>query len=135
MTCNGTGYSETEARQFYQFVDTAFTQLDQTGNNALVQKVESLSQGGYGKPNPGKDYLYLRAQVKDALGIVYFQPAVTAMVNLQDGSFQLTPELDYTGVKNLELRLRLFLLQGGSGTDFGEKQVSRRLEFYARYYL
>jgi hypothetical protein len=132
---NGTGYSEQETQQFYQLVDSAFTQLQQTGNSALVQKALSLSQGSYGRPNPGRDYLYFRAQAKDALGIVYFSPAISAMINVQDHSFQLTPELQYTGIKNLELRARLFLLHGGNGTDFGEKQVSRKLELYARYYF
>jgi hypothetical protein len=132
---NGTGYSDPEARQFYEFVNTAFTQLEQTGNTALLQKALSLSQGSYGRPNAGKDYIYFRAQQKDALGIVYFQPAITAMMNWQDRSYQVTPELLYTGVKNLDLRLRLFLLHGGSSTDFGEKQNSRKLEFYARYYF
>ena len=93
-----------------------------------------MSRGSYSRPNPGKDYLYFRAQQKDGLGIVYFQPSITAMMNWQDRSYQVTPELLYTGVKNFDLRLRLFLLQGGSSTDFGEKQNSRKLEFYARYY-
>jgi len=132
---NGAGYSEEEARQFYEFVNTAFAQFEQTGSTALLQKALSLSQGGYGRPNPGKDYVYFRAQQKDALGIVYFQPAITAMMNWQDRSYQLTPELLYTGIKNLDLRLRLFLLHGGASTDFGEKQNSRKLEFYARYYF
>ena len=128
---NGTGYSNEQERQFYEFVDSAFA----SGNNALVQKALSLSQGSYGRPNPGKDYLYVRAQQKDALGIVYFAPAITAMMNLQDRSYQLTPEIQYTGFNNFELRLRLFLLHGGSGADFGEKQVSHKVEFYARYYF
>jgi hypothetical protein len=128
---NGTGYSDQEAQQFYQLVNNAFT----TGSSMLLQKALSLSQGSYGRPNPDKDYLYFRAQQKDALGIVYFQPSITAMINLQDRSYQVTPELLYTGVNNLELRLRLFLLQGNSLTDFGEKQNSRKLEFYARYYF
>jgi len=132
---NGTGYSDQESRQFYQLVNTAFTQLDQTGSTALIQKALSLSQGSYGRPNPGKDYLYFRAQQKDALGIVYFQPAITAMMNLEDRSYQVTPELSYTGIKNLDLRLRLFVLHGDSSTDFGEKQNSRKLEIYARYYF
>ncbi len=132
---NGPGYSDQEALQFYQFVNTAYAQFLQTGNAALLQKAVSLSQGSYGSPSPGKDYLYFRAQQKDALGIVYFQPSITAMMNLQDHSYQVTPELSYTGVNNLELRLRLFMLQGGSSTDFGEKQNSRKLEFYARYYF
>ena len=128
---NGTGYSEQEALQFYQLVNNAFA----TGSGALLQKALSLSRGSYGRPNPGKDYLYFRAQQKDALGIVYFQAAVTAMMNWQDRSYQVTPELSYTGVNNLELRLKVLMLQGGSATDFGEKQNSRKLEFYARYYF
>jgi hypothetical protein len=112
-----------------------FAQLQQAGNSALLPKALALSQGAYGRPNAGMDYLYFRAQQKDALGIVYFQPSITAMMNLQDRSYQLTPELLYTGVKNLDLRLRLFILQGASMTDFGEKQNSRKLEFYARYYF
>ena len=57
------------------------------------------------------------------------------MANLDDHSFQLTPELQYTGFKNLELRLRLYLLHGASSTDFGEKANSRKVELYARYYF
>jgi hypothetical protein len=132
---NGTGYSEEEARQFYEFVNTAFVQFEQTGNTALLQRALSLSQGSYGRPNAGRDYVYFRAQQKDALGIVYFQTAVTAMMNWRDRSYQATPELLYTGIKNLDLRFRLFLLHGDASTDFGEKLNSRKLEFYARYYF
>jgi len=128
---NGTGYSEDESRQFYELVDAAFT----TGNNTLLQKALSLSRGSYGRPNSGRDYLYFRAQQKDALGIVYFQAAVTAMMNWQDRSYQVTPEVSYTGINNLELRLKVFILQGGSFTDFGEKANSRKIELNARYYF
>jgi len=128
---NGTGYSDQEAAQFYQFVGSAFS----SGNPSQVQKAQSLAQGSYGRPNPGQEYLYIRAQQKDAFGIVYFQPAIFGIMNVQDRSFQLTPELLYTGINNLELRFRIFLLNGGSGTEFGEKQASRKLEFYGRYYF
>jgi len=132
---NGTGYSEEEFRQFYEFASTALAQYEQTGSTAQLQRALSLSQGSYGRPNAGQDYVYFRAQQKDALGIVYFQAAITAMMNRQDRSYQLTPELLYTGVKNLDLRLRLFLLHGDASTDFGEKPTSRKLELYARYYF
>lgn len=132
---NGTGYSDVDAQQFYQLVDAVFKQLQQTGGSALLPKVQSLNQSGYGRPYLGTDYLYFRAQQKDALGIVYFQPSITAIVNLRDHSYQFTPELLYSGVKNLDLRLRLGVLQGGDLSDFGEKQNSRKLEVYARYYF
>jgi hypothetical protein len=132
---NGTGYSESEADQFYRLVDAAFTQLQQTGSSPLLPKALALGQGSYARPFAGENYLYFRAQAKDALGIVYFTPAITAVMNLEDRSYQITPELLYSGINNFELRLRLFLLRGDSSTDFGEKQNSRKLELYARYYF
>ena len=106
------------------------------GSNALVQKALSLSQGSYGRPNAGKDYLYFRAQQKDALGIVYFQPAMTAMMNWQDRSYQVTPELQYTGVKNLELRAEAVSPAGRQRHRLRRnRQGSSRLEFRARYYF
>ena len=132
---NGTGYSESEADQFYQLVDTAFAQVQQIGSSPLLPKALALGQGSYARPFAGENYLYFRAQQQDAFGIVYFQPSVFAMLNLDDHSFQVTPELDYTGYKNIELRLRLYLLHGGSSTDFGEKVNSRKLEAYARLYF
>ena len=132
---NGSGYSDAESRQFYQLVDNAFAQLQQTGSGQLLQKSLALSRGSYGRPNAGSDYLYFRAVRKDALGILYFQPALTAMMNVNDRSYQVTPELLYTGITNLELRLRAIMLRGGSLTEFGEKQNSRRIDFYARYYF
>jgi hypothetical protein len=132
---NGTGYADFEARPFYQLVDAAFSQSQQTGRTMLLQKAISLSQGSYCRPNPGGRYVYFRAQQKDALGIVYFQPAITAIVNVADHSHQITPEILHTGVKNLDLRLRVFALYGSAATDFGEKQASRRVEIYARYYF
>ena len=131
---HGRRHRETKTVQyFFLLLKLEATNAEMTG--ALVQKALSLSQGSYGRPNPGRDYLYFRAQTKDALGIVYFSPAITAIVNLQDHSYQLTPELLYTGIRNVELRARLFLLHGPSATDFGEKQVSRKLEVYARWYF
>jgi hypothetical protein len=50
--------------------------------------------------------------MKDALGIAHFAPALTAIMNWQDRSYQLTPELQYTGLMNLELLLRLLPFAG-----------------------
>jgi len=82
-----------------------------------------------------QQYLYLRLSQKEPFDIVYFTPSLTAIVNLDDKSYSLTPELLYTGVTNLDLRLRATWLNGGAGTEFGEKQNSRRLELMARFYF
>ena len=57
------------------------------------------------------------------------------IVNAADGSTSVTPELLYSGFKDLELRLRAVILNGGAGTEFGERQASSRIEFRARLYF
>jgi hypothetical protein len=56
-------------------------------------------------------------------------------MNLNDKSVSLSPELLYTGITNLELRLKAFCLVGGKGTDFGEKPNDYRVELRVRYYF
>ncbi len=57
------------------------------------------------------------------------------IANADDSSTSVTPELLYTGFKNTEFRLRAVFLNGGTGTEFGERQISNRIEFRARLYF
>jgi hypothetical protein len=47
----------------------------------------------------------------------------------------LSPELLYTGITNLELRLKASFIAGERLSEFGEKQNGYRIEFRARYYF
>lgn len=132
---NGTGYTEAQAQDFYRLVDNGVIQFRTTGSDSLLKKALSASQGGYGKPNAMRRYLYLRASQKEPFDIVYFTPSVTLIANADDRGYSLTPELLYTGVTNLDLRLRATWLKGGTGSDFGEKQNVRKWELMMRYYF
>jgi hypothetical protein len=131
---NGLGYNEQQIGDFYGFVGGIFEQVPPGPPNA-IQSALNLYQGGYGRPNAMRNYLYAQVSQREPFDILYFTPSLTTMINLDDHSFQVNPELLYTGVKNLELRLRYFALVGGSGTEFGEKPNSRRLELRLRYYF
>lgn len=86
-------------------------------------------------PFPMRHYAYLRISQKDAFDWLDFHPAATGIVNLEDGSFSLTPELLYRGITNLELRLRAMLFVGGSSSDFGERPYDARVELRARHFF
>ena len=129
---NGAGYTRQEMDTYYQFLDTALAPGASTG---LASKVRSVAQSGYGRPNPARDYLYVKASVSEPFNWVYGAGSITAMVNLNDHSVQLTPEISYTGFSNWELRARLSWLTGQAQAEFREKASSARLDFYARYYF
>jgi hypothetical protein len=132
---NGTGYSSSQLTSFYSFTDNAFDIYESTGNKKQFLKAETLFQGNYGKMNPGKDYLYLRISQDQPFNILYLTPALTTIMNVDDRSFSISPELLYTGIKNWEFRLKGSALVGSHGTEFGEKQNDYMVEFRVRYYF
>ena len=132
---NGSGYSEEEMSRFYQLVGEAEEVWTLSGNDQAFQQAQQLAAQGYSRPNPGRDYLYLRFSQKEPFDILYFTPALTTIVNLDDRSYSVTPEIAYTGITNWEMQLRFFLLNGGESSEFGEKQNSNRLEVRIRYFF
>jgi hypothetical protein len=54
---------------------------------------------------------------------------------MNDKSFSLSPELLYTGITNLELRLKASFLSGQRLSEYGEKQNDYRVEARVRYYF
>jgi hypothetical protein len=123
---NGAGYAESQLTDFLQLADSA--------NPLLFNKAKQISPA-YARANAGRDYLYLRASQKEPFDIVYFTPSLTLIANLADQSWSLTPELLYTGITNLDLRLRASWLHGSEYSEFGEKQNARKLELMARFYF
>jgi hypothetical protein len=132
---NGQGYSSREMLDYFSFIDKGYSLYTATGNPSLLNMANNLFQGQYGKFTPGMNYLYFRASQKEPFDVLYFTPALTMILNLDDKSFTLTPEFLYTGITNLELRLRAGFITGSSGTEFGEKPNDFRLDFRIRYYF
>ncbi len=130
---NGTGYGTDELKNFYAFINRGYNAYKATGNAAPLISAQNMADGGYGRFSPGKDYLYVRLSQKEPLDILYFTPALTWMMNLNDRSYALTPELQYTGITNLDLRFRVGWIVGGRDSEYGEKQNDYRIEFRAGY--
>ena len=128
---NGTGYNKTQMRDYYGLIEHAIA----TDNSSLLQQARRLGQEGYTLRNPGRQYLFARISNKEPFDILYFTPAITTIVNLDDNSYSLSPELLYTGVTNLELRFKATLLNGDRYSEFGEKPNDAKYELRLRYYF
>jgi len=106
----------------------------ESGDDPAVQRRAAQARAsGYGAPQVMRDYLYLRVRHSEPWDLLYWAVGGTAIVNLNDGSASLIPELSYAGIANLEVRARLAALTGGRNTEFGERQNDWRLEIRARY--
>jgi hypothetical protein len=132
---NGTGFTQSQMEGYFSFIDRGYDLFLSTGNDSLLNKASSVTAGNYGRSNPMQDYLYLRITQKEPFDILYFTPAITGIMNLNDGSMSISPELLYSGIKNLELRLKGSALIGQNGSEYGEKANDYRIELRVRYYF
>jgi hypothetical protein len=132
---NGIGFSESELKGFYRFFADANTQWLDSITDAFSPKVQNLSVMGNESPGAGRHYLYLKINQKDPFDLLYFTPSVIAIVNLDDQSCSITPEVLYTGFTNFEIRLRYTMSGGDKWTEFQEKQNKNKFEFRVRYFF
>ncbi|MBW6520695.1 MAG: hypothetical protein K0A99_06735 [Desulfoarculaceae bacterium] len=132
---NGGGYSEAELAGFFSLIQDGYTAFQATGSESLLQRANLASLRGYGQPQPGRNYLYARLTRKDPFDLLYLSPGVTAIVNIDDQSWSLSPEVAYSGWTNWELRFRLSLTGGVALTEFGSKLFNNRAELRLRYFF
>lgn len=132
---NGAGYDAGEVNDLFAYQDWAYQQWLATGNDQYMQRADKVTRPYYSQRNFGEDYLYFKATQKEPFDILYFNPCLAVIVNLQDQSFNLQPGMTYTPVTNLELNFRVGMPIGPAGTEFGEKQDAVRTEAWIRYYF
>jgi len=132
---NSAGYDTGEMNEFFEFVNEWNDLFLTSGDDALLKKASAAAEKGYAVRSPMTDYLYTRISQKEPFGILYLTPSVTWIFNVDDESYSLSPELLYTGITNLQLRLKAGFIVGQRNTEYGEKRNDCRLEFRLRYYF
>jgi hypothetical protein len=99
---NGGGYSSDELSAFHDLVRTS------PGNSTLTSLASRAAAQGYNRPNAAQRCAYLRVSQKEPFDILDFTPSVTPISNTADHRWSLTPEVLCTGIRNVELRARLY---------------------------
>ncbi|MEW6326503.1 MAG: hypothetical protein AB1487_02750 [Thermodesulfobacteriota bacterium] len=132
---DGTGFTSDEMKDYFEFINKGYNSYVSTGGDALLKTALNVTEENYGRINPMRDYLYMRISQKEPFDILYFTPSITGILNIDDGSFSLSPELLYTGITNLELRLKTAFIAGERESEYGEKQNDCRAELRIRYYF
>jgi len=129
------GFSADEMKNYFSFINRGYGIYQSTGNAAALAQAQQLAESGYARANAMQNYIYARLSQKEPFDILYFTPSLAWMMNTDDQSWSLTPELLYTGITNWEFRIRTGIIVGARNSDFGEKQNDYRIELRVGYYF
>ncbi len=132
---NGMGFSGNDMKNYYAYIASGYNTYQATGNATVLNNAQQMAAGNYSSSSAMENYLYVRLSQKEPFNILYFTPSLTWMMNTDDQSWSLTPELLYTGFTNWEFRIRSGFIVGARNSDFGEKQNDYRMELRVGYYF
>ncbi|WP_457571904.1 hypothetical protein [Desulfovulcanus sp.] len=132
---NGHGYEKEDMGDYYEFIDSAYEDYQNTGMDLKLKKSMFLGKEYFNQSLVMQDYAYVKITQKEPFDILYFNPSLIVLFNLDDYSSNIGLEFLYTPVANLDLKARLSVNQGDKNTEFGEKAGSGSLFLEARYYF
>jgi hypothetical protein len=120
---------------YFELVELGYQSWTLSGDPGVLALAGRAAEAGYGGMNAMRNYMYGRVTQPDAFDVLYLTLGAGAIVNLDDGSYSLLPEMQYKPTENLELRWVANIQRGGLRTEFGEKPADVRLELRVRYYF
>lgn len=102
-------------------------------NRAILQS--QLENTQYLLAQAMQNYASIKVTQKEPWNWLYWSLGLGAIVNLDDASSIVTPEVIYTGLSNLEWRLRANIFNGANQTEYAERQYATRTELQMRWYF
>ncbi|HCT83694.1 MAG TPA: hypothetical protein DF296_00660 [Candidatus Margulisbacteria bacterium] len=127
---NGNGLTKDEFQTYRNFVSGAVS----SGSDTAVRRASTYNKDYFNASVLMQDYIYFKASQPEPFGWLYFTPSLLAIYNVADGSALISAPLSFSPVTNFELIFWSTIMAGGSGTEFGSKQVQKKVEVWMRFY-
>ncbi|OHD11558.1 MAG: hypothetical protein A2Y41_00715 [Spirochaetes bacterium GWB1_36_13] len=132
---NSNGMTQREMEAFYSLVHTGYSNYLASNLDALLIQADTVFKNSFARPNPMKDYFYLKISQKEPFNILYLTSSLTSILNIQDKSFTLSLDLLYILFTNFELNLRGSGFYGTKSSEFAEKTSFYKMEGRVLYYF
>ncbi|NLD93113.1 MAG: hypothetical protein GX639_10655 [Fibrobacter sp.] len=122
---NGNGANPSEMNTWFQLLDNAVSGYK---NPLLSQQMKDKS-GQFVMRN----YAYLKFSQPEIFNILYFNPSLYTIINIDDQSFSAGVDISYTRFTNIRLSLKYALLYGEIDSEYGSKPGRHKIGFKAEW--
>ncbi|HAR63698.1 MAG TPA: hypothetical protein DCS13_09565 [Candidatus Margulisbacteria bacterium] len=127
---NDNGLTRDEYHLYKNFISGVLS-----GNNGNdIQRARSYNQNFFNSTVLMQDYIYFKVSQPEPFGWLYFTPSLSAIYNVADGSALISLPLSFVPITNFEFIFWPTIMTGAPETEFGNKQLQNKLEFWMRFY-
>lgn len=128
---NGSGYSQNAMQDFYNFADSALV----SGAAPLKKSAAGNFSSYINRQFAMQDYLYFKMSRPELFNNLYLNGAAFTVFNIADSSTSTSLELNYTGLTDEIITLRLTKNEGNRNSEFGQKLSSDKVELRYQVYF
>ncbi len=128
---NGSGFNQTEMQNFFDAADKAIAGTDTAARKRAAQTFTQYINRQFTM----RDYLYLKASKPELFGNLYLNGAAFTVYNMADSSCSTSFELNYTGMTDNVITLRLTSNRGNKNSEYGQKLNSDKVELRYQYFF
>ena len=128
---NNNGLSRQEYQDYQAYLLTNLI----TGDADLINETLSVMTSSFHSKNLMRDYLYVKASLPEPFKWLYSSVSVFIIYNLNDNSFNLSPQIGYKPFTNSELLLWPSFLFGKDDSEYGSKHFRKKLEIWFRFHF
>ena len=128
---NENGLTKDEYLSYVSFINTQVN----SGSSEAVRQALQYSQTYFNSTNLKKDYFYFKITQPEPFNLLYFNPSLYFIFNLNDGSFIASAPLSFERFENVEFLMQPTLIVGSNGTEYGDKQFQSKIEACVKFYF
>ncbi len=128
---NNSGLSKNEFKSYLSYLQTSL----ESNNFEMIDAAKQNMSTIFRSKTLMQDYLYVKVIQPEFFSLLYTSISIFTIYNLADNSFLVSPQLSYKPFTNFEAIIWPFLFFGGDDTEYGCKQIERKVEIWMRFYF
>lgn len=133
---NGSGNKRDIYKNYLNFLNSNYNNYLNTGDPTFIQPYNTtMNTYNQGRTFFLRDYVYLKMSSQDFLDVVYLNPYISGLFNVNDYGVYVMPGIMYAPYTNIEFNLLTQFLFGKDDSEYGSKPNKWMLEFTIKVYF
>jgi len=128
---NSSGLSKNEYKSYVNYLGNSL----ESNTPELINSAKLNMSTIFRSKTLMQDYLYVKLTQPEPFSWLYTSISMFIIYNIDDKSLLFSPQISYKPYTNYELLLWPFLFFGSDNTEYGSKQIQKKVEIWMRFYF
>jgi len=128
---NNQGLTQSEYENYLVYLKNNLNSNDPQ----IIRAVRLVMNTKFRSKNLLQDYIYLKASLPEPFEWLYSSASIFTIYNVDDNSFILSPQIGFKPFINSEILFWPSFFLGENNSEYGSRQIHKKVEIWFRFYF